>query len=124
MLVPLVLTALGACAAFVPAMLGFPNPPDIVPLAMLGLGAAWGTFLWRRRPARLSALLAALQILAAGGMAYWMLVFSEYGEAPGAVRAGDRAPDVAAVRVRDGAPFELAAERGHPTLLVFFRGHW
>jgi hypothetical protein len=26
--------------------------------------------------------------------------------------------------VRDGARFDLAAERGHPTLLVFFRGKW
>lgn len=124
MLLPLLLTALGGCAALLPAVLGFPDPPDFVPLAMLGLGAAWGVFLWCRRPGRGRLAVASLQVLTAGGMAYWMLVFSAYGAAADAPRAGDRAPEVSAIRVRDGARFDLAAERGHPVLLVFFRGRW
>jgi hypothetical protein len=123
-LLPLVLTLLGGCAALLPAVLGFPDPPDFVPLAVLGLGAAWGIFQWRRRPGRGRAVVASIQVLAAGGMAYWMLFFSSYGAPAGAPRVGDRAPDISAVRVRDGARFDLAAERGHPVLLVFFRGHW
>ncbi len=124
MLLPALLTVLGGCAALLPAVLGFPDPPDFVPLAMLGLGAAWGVYLWRRRPGRRRLAVASLQILAAGGMACWMLVFSAYGAAAGAPRVGDRAPEISAVRVRDGARFDLAAERGHPVLLVFFRGRW
>ena len=71
-----------------------------------------------------SALIAGAQALAALGFAYWMVYFSAYGPPAGAAPIGDRAPGISAVRVRDGATFELAAERGHPVLLVFFRGHW
>lgn len=124
MLLPLLLTALGALAALLPAPLGFPDPPDFVPLAALGLGAAWGLFAWRQSPGRRRFALAATQTLLALGMTYWMLVFSTYGEAPGAPRVGDKAPEISAVRVRDGARFDLVAERGHPALLVFFRGKW
>lgn len=124
MLFPVLLTILGGSAALLPAVLGFPDPPDFAPLAMLGLGAAWGLFQWHRRPGRRRLALASTQVLAAGGMAYWMLVFSAYGEVAGAARVGDRAPLISAIRVRDGARFDLAAERGHPVLLVFFRGPW
>jgi hypothetical protein len=64
------------------------------------------------------------QALAAAGMTYWMLFFSAYGDEAAGPRVGDRAPEISAVRVRDGARFDLAAERGHPVLLVFFRGKW
>lgn len=124
MLLPALLTLLGALAAILPAPLGFPDPPDFVPLGMLALAAAWGWLAWRRKPGRRRLVLASMETLVAAGMAYWMLGFSEYGEAPRAPRPGDRAPPVVATRVRDGARFELAAERGHPVLLVFFRGKW
>jgi len=123
-LLPLLLTMLGALAAVLPAPLGLPDPPDFIPLAMLGIGAAWGWFARRRRKGRGPFAVATTQTVLALGMAYWMLVFSAYGEAPGAPRAGDKAPEISAVRVRDGAGFDLAAERGHPALLVFFRGEW
>ncbi len=123
MLLPLVLTLPGVLAALLPAVLGIQDPPDFVPLAMLGLGAAWGLLAWRRRPGRRRLAVFATQTLLALGMAWWMLVFSAYDDAPGP-RVGDRAPDISAVRVRDGARFDLAAERGHPSLLVFFRGKW
>ena len=124
MLLPALLTVLGGCAALLPAVLGFPDPPDIAPLAALGLAAAWGLLLWRLRPTRRRALFAGTQTLAALGFAYWLLFFPAYGSPAGAAPVGDRAPGISAVRVRDGATFELAAERGHPVLLVFFRGHW
>ena len=124
MLLPLVLTLLGVSSALLPAQLGFPDPPDLVPLGLLAAAASWGWLASRKRPGRRRALLASAQTLVALGMAYWMLAFSAYGEAPGSPRPGDRAPGIAAVRVRDGARFELAAERGHPVLVVFFRGKW
>jgi peroxiredoxin len=53
-----------------------------------------------------------------------MLAFSTYGAPAGVAPVGERAPAISALRVRDGATFELAAERGQTVLLVFFRGHW
>lgn len=124
MLLPALLTFLAALAALLPAPLGFPDPPDFVPLSVLASAAAWGWLAWRAKPGRRRLVLASAQTLVAAGMAYWMLGFSAYGEAPRAPRPGDRAPLVTATRVRDGARFDLAAERGHPVLLVFFRGKW
>jgi hypothetical protein len=118
---PLVLTVLGGCVALLPAQLGFPDPPDFVPLGMLWLAAAWGLLAARRRRRR---ALPITQVLAAAGMTYWMLFFSAYGEPDTAARTDTAAPAIRALRVRDDAPFELAAERGHPVLLVFFRGRW
>jgi hypothetical protein len=123
-LLPVVLTTLGLLAALLPAMLRLPDPPDWVPIALLGAGAAWGWTVWARGRTRRRFALATVQALAAGGVAYWMLAFSVYADAPGAPRIGDPAPEVSAVRVRDGARFDLAAERGRQVLLVFFRGRW
>jgi hypothetical protein len=123
-LLPVLLTVLGALAPVLPAVLGFPDPPDFVPLGALALAAAWGWLAWRGRPGRRRLVLASLQTLVAAGTAYWMLGFSAYGASPGAPRPGDKAPLITAARVRDGARFDLAAERGHPVLLVFFRGRW
>jgi hypothetical protein len=123
-LFPVLLTVLGALSALLPAVLGFPDPPDFVPLLVLALATAWGWLAWRKTRSRRRFAFATTQTLVAAGMAYWMLAFSAYGEAPGAPRPGARAPAISATRVRDGARFELAAERGHPVLLVFFRGRW
>lgn len=126
MLLPGLLTLLGALSALLPAVLGFPDPPDFVPLGILAAAAAWGWLARRRlkKRRRRTFALATAQTLVALGMAYWMLGFSAYGAAPGAPRPGDRATAITAQRVRDGARFELAAERGSPVLLVFFRGRW
>jgi hypothetical protein len=123
-LLPVLLTVLGAVAPLLPAVLGFPDPPDFVPLAALAAAAVWGWLAWRKRRSRRRLALATTQTLVAAAVAYWMLGFSAYAEAPGAPRPGDRAPPISARRVRDGARFELAAERGHPVLLVYFRGRW
>jgi hypothetical protein len=123
-LLPLVLTLLGALAAVMPAPLGFPDPPDFVPLGLLAAGTLWGWLARRKRKGRGPLFLATGQTLMAAGILYWMLGFSAYGAAPKAPKPGDEAPKITATRVRDGARFELAAERGHPVLLVFFRGKW
>jgi hypothetical protein len=123
-LLPVLLTVVGLLVALAPAQLGLPDPPDWIPLALLGAAAAWGSVAWARRPTRRRLALAAVPALAAGGMAYWMLGFSAYEETAGAPRLGDAAPPVTAVRVRDGARFDLVAERGRQVLLVFFRGRW
>lgn len=124
MLLPLLLTLLGALAAVMPAPLGFPDPPDFVPLGMLAAGTLWAWLARRKRKGRGPLVLATTQTLVALAIAYWMLGFSAYGAASGAPAAGDKAPPITATRVRDGARFDLAAERGHPVLLVFFRGKW
>ena len=121
---PGLLTLLGLLAAFVPAQLRLPDLPDLVPLALLLAGAVWGFVVWRKRRGRKRAFAFGAQAFVFAGMAFWMLVFSAYGEAPKAPRAGDLPPYISAVRVRDGARFELSAERGEQVLLVFFRGEW
>jgi hypothetical protein len=123
-LAPLLLTLLGVCAAVLPAPLGFPDPPDIAPLGALVAGAVWGWLAWRRRRGWRRLATASAQAFAAAAIGAWMLLFSAYGAAPEAPRPGDRAPAITAVRVRDGARFDLEAERGRQVLLVFFRGKW
>jgi len=121
---PGLLTLLGLVAAVLPAPLRLPNPPDWVPLLLLLAGAVWGFVVWRKRRGRKRAFAFAAQALVLGGMAFWMLFFSAYGEASKAPRIGDMPPYISAVRVRDGARFELSAERGEQVLLIFFRGEW
>ena len=124
MLGPLLLAFAGLLAAFLPVGLGLPDLPEAVPLLLLAAAGVWGAAAWRRRKSvgRLAA--AAIPFLLLGAVATWMFLLSSY-EAPGAAPdVGEPAPDVAATRVRDGARFELRAERGHDVLLVFFRGPW
>jgi len=118
------LTLLGLLAAALPAPLRLPNLPDWLPLLLLLAGAVWGFVAWRKRRGRKRAFAFGAQVLVLAGMAYWMLVFSAYGAAPKAPHVGDMPPYISAVRVRDGARFELSAERGVQVLLVFFRGEW
>ena len=110
MLGPLLLAFAGLLAAFLPVGLGLPDLPEAVPLLLLAAAGVWGAAAWRRRKS--VGRLAAAAIPSSSG-------------APGsAPDVGEPAPDVAAARVRDGARFELRAERGHDVLLVFFRGPW
>jgi len=124
MLLPLLLTAAGLLAALLPVGLGLANPPDAVPLAVTGAGVVWSWLAWRKRRGTRPMLAALLATCAAAGLAWWMLVFSHYAPAEGVPRVGDQAPEIAAVRVRDGARFRMSAERGGRVLLVFFRGEW
>jgi len=123
-LLPGLLTLLGLLAAFLPAQLRLADPPDWVPLLLLLGGAVWAFVVWRKRRGRKRALAFGAQALVFAAMAYWMLVFSAYGEPSKAPRVGDTAPYISATRVRDGARFEVTAERGEQVLLVFFRGEW
>ena len=124
MLWPLILTVAGVLAAFLPVSLGLPDLPDLVVFALLGGGLVWGWISWRRRKGKLRLLAAAAQTLLAGAIVFWAVIASAYSEPVQAPAVGARAPEIAGVRVRDGASFHLAAQRGHGVLLVFFRGMW
>jgi hypothetical protein len=122
---PLVLTLAGLAALFLPLQLGMADPPDLISLALLYAGAVWGFWGWHRKRGRGRLALAIAQGLLALLPTYWVYLFAEYEEVPQAVpRVGDKAPDIRAERVRDGATFTLQAQRGKNVLLVFFRGHW
>lgn len=124
MVFPLLVALLGLLAAFLPVALGFPDPPDAVPLGLLALSAGWAAARWRRRRTwgRLAA--AVLPLAAFLALAAWMFGLSGYSPARGVPDLGEPAPAITATRVRDNAPFDLRAERGQAVLLVFFRGPW
>ena len=125
MLGPLLLTAAGIAGLLVPLSLRMEDPPDAITLPLLVAGATWGWLKWRKRRSRGRVALASVQTLAALGCLYWVLLFSEYAApASGTPLVGGSAPEISAVRVRDGATFHLAAQRGFAVLLVFFRGAW
>jgi len=124
MLGPMLLTLLGVLAAVLPVGLGLPDLPDAVPLGLLAAAGAWGILAWRKKRSWRRLALAAAPVVLGAGAAVWMYDLSTYTPPREAPDVGDRAPDIAAIRVRDGARFELRAERGQGVLLVFFRGAW
>jgi len=120
----MLLTLLGVLAAVLPVGLGLPDLPDAVPLGLLAAAGTWGLLAWRKKKGWRRLALAAAPIVLGAGVAVWMVGLSSYAPPRSAPEVGDRAPDIAATRVRDGARFELRAERGQGVLLVFFRGAW
>ena len=125
---PALLVVSGLVAAYAPVYLGWPDLPLGVAEALLGAGALWAVWEWYARRAearsRRRGVVAALVAAVAVFHAVWLVSLSAYGPAPEAPAVGARAPAISGVRVRDGATFELAAQREHATLLVFFRGSW
>lgn len=125
---PALLVVAGFCAAYAPVSLGWPDVPFGVAEALIGAGALWTAWAWhaRRKEAhsRRRGVLAAVLLVPVVFHAAWIASLSTYGPAAGAPAVGARAPAIRGVRVRDGASFELAAQREHGTLLVFFRGAW
>lgn len=124
MLKPLLLLLLGYATAFGPVVLGWADLPAAVPFALMAGAVAWGWWIWGAKGGRGRAAFASLLTVLVGLHVYWYFGFSAYAEPKGVPEIGVRAPDVQAVRVRDGASFHLSAQRGHGTILVFFRGHW
>lgn len=124
MLGPVVLTLVGLAATFLPVALKLADLPDVVPLALLAGGAGWAWYGWVRRRGAARCASAVAQTLVLGGIGYWMLLFSAYGDPEGVPAVGEAAPLIQAVRVRDGATFRLEQQQGSTILLVFFRGAW
>ena len=117
------LTLAGFVLAFGPLLLRKPDVAVWIPMGMMAAGAAWALREYRRAKKRL--WLALLPAVAGAAFAVWYLMLAGYAPPPqGVPQVGDQAPGGGAVRVRDGAPFRLAAQRGHAVLLVFFRGGW
>jgi len=116
------LTLAGFVLAFGPLLLRKPDLPVWVPLGVMSAGAAWALRVYWRTKKRIW-----LALLPAAGSAMfvvWYLALAGYAAPQGMPQPGNEAPGVDAVRARDGAPFRLAAQRGHGVLLVFFRGGW
>ncbi len=128
MLRSLALLVSGFVAAYLPLMMRWPDLPVWVPLALLVLGLAGAitcTFKKRGEPGRWRLPVTVILGLAVAFHVVWLVSLSSYGSpAFSAPAVGATAPDVVGVRVRDGAPFQLAAQREYETLLVFFRGPW
>ena len=123
MLRAFLLTLAGFLLAFGPVLLRRPDLAVWIPLGVMAAGAVWAIRIDRRREKR-RLWLALLPAAACAAFLLWHFVLAGYTEPRGIPEPGVEVPDVAAVRVRDGAPFQLAAQRGHGVLLVFFRGGW
>ena len=124
MLRALILILAGYLAAFVPVSLAWSDLPAMIPIGAMAIGVvfAW-VAIWRR----FSKLrLVALIVLTLGPLAHvvWILMGTAYSHPQDAIGLGSPAPAIAANRVRDAAPFHMAAVRGSDVLLVFFRGSW
>ena len=124
MLLPLLLSAAGLVLAYLPVLMRWPDLPAAIPFLFLLAGVAWGA--WRLRGKRSKARIAVLagQALVLVAQAVWYFHLSAYQPSDRAPMPGDAAPAIRATRVRDGAPFELGAQRGRLVLLVFYRGPW
>jgi len=128
MLGPLILTAIGYGLAMGPVLLKIPDLPGWIPVAVLGVAAAWGLVLVVRRKGRprhgwrIAGFL--VQAAVFGMHTAWFYGLAAYAAPEHTPHFGDPAPRITAVRVRDGAPFDLRAERGERVVLVFFRGAW
>jgi hypothetical protein len=121
---PLVTAVLGLGAAYAPVFLGLGDLPAFVPFVLLAGAAAGAWVLWSEGGGGKRALVAAALTLPLLGHGYWFFVYSTYPEARGVPAWGAVAPPIAATRVKDGATFDLRAQRGQSAVLVFFRGAW
>ncbi|MHC4223235.1 MAG: hypothetical protein ACYSX0_05215 [Planctomycetota bacterium] len=124
MLFPLLLSAAGLILAYLPVLLHWTDLPPAIPFLILAAGVVWGAWVLRGKRTRRNVALAIGQGLILAVHAVWWFQLSSYDQPERAPMPGDAAPAIRATRVRDGAPFELAAQRGYPVLLVFFRGPW
>jgi cytochrome oxidase Cu insertion factor (SCO1/SenC/PrrC family) len=105
-----------------------PDPVGVsILLAVALLGSFAGLFLLRDLPAQLRramALAVATGVVNSGFYFYYVYFLSEAlplsSEAP---TVGEEAVDFAIV-APDGREWRLSSFRGHPVLLVFFRGFW
>jgi hypothetical protein len=123
-LFPLLLSAAGLVLAYLPVLARWSDLPPAMPFLILAAGVVWGAWVLRGKRTRRNIALLAGQVLILTGHAVWWFQLSSYDEPVSAPTPGDAAPAIRATRVRDAAPFELGAQRGHPVLLVFFRGPW
>ena len=128
MLWPFLLTLAGYALAVGPVMLGQTDLPEPLPLLVMAIGIVWGfqVLLRKRAVPRgwLRALTMSVQLLLLFGHLAWYFGLAAYEEPEGVSVKGNRAHNVVATRVSDGAPFDLVAQRGVDVVLVFFRGAW
>jgi len=128
MLWPLLLTLVGYGLAIGPVALGQPDLPEPLPLLVMAVALVWGFQVVARRRTEprgwLRGLALCLQLLLLVGHLGWYFGLATYEAPDGVSVEGNRAHNVVATRVADGAPFDLLAQRGDDVVLVFFRGRW
>lgn len=124
MLWPGLVTLVGFLLAFVPLLLKQPDLPDVVVLTPILAGVAWAWGVWKTKKRKVWIIAPLVLSAAAAFHVAWMFVLASYETDDAGPVPGQPAPMVEATRVRDGAKFRLAAQRGHGVLLVFGRGHW
>jgi hypothetical protein len=102
-----------------------PWPMEVASAAATGLTIALAVRAWRRASARIiSALAAAVAVLATGGFVYYVRVYSyRLPPPPTDLALGTQAPEFTLPDEADHS-VTLSQLRGHPTLLVFYRGFW
>lgn len=121
---PLILVVAGNLLALVPVGLGLPDLPVPLPFLPMVAGVLWAWIAWSKDGKKKLLWGAILCTAIAGAYAGWFFGLSTYRDQKGVPAEGSLAPDIDAVRVRDGARFRLGSLRGQSIVLVFFRGAW
>ncbi|HLH21390.1 MAG TPA: hypothetical protein VK066_02635 [Chloroflexota bacterium] len=94
----------------------------VVEQALMAIGIGLAGLALVSRPGLVGGVLAVVAMLLAG-LFLAVTLTSRTPRKAAAVAVGQPAPDFTAVDA-DGRAFRLAALRGAPVLLKFFRGHW
>ena len=124
MLRALILILAGYLAAFVPVSLAWSDLPTMIPIGAMAIGVVFAWVALARRFSKMRLVASVLLTLGPLAHVLWILVGTSYSHPQDATGLGSPAPAIAASRVRDAAPFHMAAVRGSDVLLVFFRGSW
>ena len=124
MLWALVLILAGYLLAFVPVSLAWPDLPAMIPIGAMAIGVAFAWIALSNRVSKMRLVGSVVLTLMPLSHVVWILVGTPYSHPQDAPGLGSPAPAISADRVRDAAPFHMAAVRGSDVLLVFFRGSW
>jgi hypothetical protein len=91
-------------------------------LLVVAAGVGLGALAFTREPGTAGGIAAGLAV-AAGGLFLLLQLLARQSRPRPALSVGAPVPDFEAPDA-EGRAFALAALRGHPFLLKFFRGHW
>ena len=124
MLWALILILAGYLAAFVPVSLAWSDLPDMIPICAMAIGVVGAWTALSRRFSKMRLVTSVVMTLGPLVHVVWILAGTPYTHPQDATGLGSPTPAITADRVRDAAPFHMAALRGRDVLLVFFRGSW
>jgi hypothetical protein len=92
-------------------------------LGVSALGVIAAVLLAAREPGTAVTVSAAISVVLFGLLLWFFFGYSMYATREDRPRVGDRFPPFR-LPTSDGAPFDLASERGKRLLLLFYRGSW